>query len=223
MLFFNANNRYVNFGNIPLPTGTAFSISLWLIKDGATNAQDERVFSKESSGFDQQFAVNTTNQGGTNTGIQVRLQTTVGGTLSQNSDIRFGFNQLVHVCVTYDGSNVRLYINNQLSNTWAKTGNIVNSNNILCIGNRALDQARQYRGRVFDARLYDVTLGPEQVEEIFITRGEDNIHDGLFFRAPLDGYPQGTAATGANTVREITNGRHGTPLNSPVYEDKRYN
>lgn len=69
-----------------------------------------------------------------------------------------------------------------------------------------------------DVRFYRRVLSLAEIQSIYHSMGSDNIVNGLVGRWLMNEKPDGTAASGANSIKDISgNGNHGTPQNSPVY------
>lgn len=72
-----------------------------------------------------------------------------------------------HVAVTYDGANVRLYVNGKLEGTTPATGNLRTYTGNNAIGSRG-DGARELDGQIDDPRVYSEALTPGQVERLYM-------------------------------------------------------
>jgi hypothetical protein len=97
------------------------------------------------------------------------------------------------VAYTYDGSYIRFYINGALSGETAKTGNISTSAYNLRIGNLDyLPSPRYFDGQIFDNRIYNRGLTPNEIAEIYHRRGADRVWQGLVGWWRLDEKTSGT-------------------------------
>ncbi len=72
-----------------------------------------------------------------------------------------GFNQWYHIAFTYDGSNIRSYLNGVLQNTTAATGTIATNDNSLRIG--WYNSTPNYDGTLDNIRIYDQALTAAQI------------------------------------------------------------
>jgi len=74
-------------------------------------------------------------------------------------------------------------------------------------------------GSMYDFRIYKgIALSLQKIQSIYHSRGSDNIVNGLVGRWLMNEKPDGSTATVASSVIDISgNGNHGTPANSPVY------
>jgi len=88
-----------------------------------------------------------------------------------------------------------------------------------CIGSQANPTTeRSFDGILGDVRIYNKFMSEAEAKTICFSHGNDNIVDGLVGRWLMDEKPDGTSASGANSVIDISgNGNHGTPYNSPIY------
>ena len=70
----------------------------------------------------------------------------------------------VNIAGTYDGSNIKTYINGVLSTTTALTGSIPNNSNTLDIGRYNEANGTPYSERISDVLLYDTALTATEIE-----------------------------------------------------------
>ena len=120
-----------------------------------------------------------------------------------------------HVAGTYDGSNMRIYIDGSESNSIGKTGSIATSTIALHLGDRT-NQAtnRRWQGRLDDVRIYDRALSATEVQVlaglagVHVAVNSDVTWDGLIFNN-LNGTRGGTkfylstSGTGLLTIDEV--------------------
>src|SRR5204863_9687356 len=74
---------------------------------------------------------------------------------------------LTHVVGTYDGSNLRLYINGALAATTASGTNQQNTTNPLRIGANANSASEFFTGRIDDPAVYNTALGASTIQDHF--------------------------------------------------------
>jgi hypothetical protein len=72
-------------------------------------------------------------------------------------------NAWTHVAVTYDGSNLRIYVNGVLSNSAPKTGTIAASSYPLSIGGDRL-YAQYFKGTIDEVRIYNRALNQTEIQ-----------------------------------------------------------
>jgi hypothetical protein len=68
-----------------------------------------------------------------------------------------------HMATTYDGANLRLYINGVLRSTKAVTGSIITSGNPLKIGGNAI-WGEYFAGQIDEVRIYNRTLSATEIQ-----------------------------------------------------------
>ena len=121
------------------------------------------------------------------------------------------------VAATYDGANIKMYVNGVLEATTAKTGNLANS---LCgltgqttdfnIGNyfRNSADAEMFDGRIDDARVYNRALSAGEIRMLYY--GSPS-RSGLVGYWPLIGNTSGTFEPDFSGLKN-----HGTRTGGPV-------
>jgi len=138
---------------------------------------------------------------------------------SGNTSINDGAKHFV--AIVYDGTYIRLYVDDvedETTNVGSKS--VASPIHPPCIATNYKDGGEQnvWDGRIWDVRLYDTNLSISQLKNIYYAQGNDNVINILVGRWLLDESPDGTAASGTNSVIDISgNGNHGTPYNSPTY------
>jgi hypothetical protein len=70
-----------------------------------------------------------------------------------------------HLAFTYDGSNMRVYVNGVLDNTLAATGNIVTSGFPMSLGSYCLGTFSFFEGALDELAIYDYARSSEQILE----------------------------------------------------------
>ncbi len=72
-------------------------------------------------------------------------------------------NTWTHIAVTYDGANLRFYVNGVLRGTVARTGNIASNNGAIRIGGNNSSLQEFFRGLIDDVRIYNRALTAAQI------------------------------------------------------------
>ena len=72
-------------------------------------------------------------------------------------------NTWTHIAVTYDGTNLRFYVNGVLRGTVARTGNIASNNGAIRIGGNNSSLQEFFRGLIDDVRIYNRALTAAQI------------------------------------------------------------
>jgi concanavalin A-like lectin/glucanase superfamily protein len=73
-----------------------------------------------------------------------------------------------YLAVTYDGANIRLYVNGTLVATQAKTGTIATSTNPLEIGSDHI-YSQFFKGMIDEIRIYNLALSATQIQSDMAT------------------------------------------------------
>jgi len=86
-----------------------------------------------------------------------------------NEDFRFPNsvvprNEWSHIAVTYDGSDIKSYINGELKDSVARTGTLSTTTNSLFVGNRATGD-RAFEGKIEELRIWDISRNQEEIRE----------------------------------------------------------
>ncbi len=158
---------------VDIPTfnldGDAFTLSLWM-NLASQSERDGRLISKAKSTAvdDHTFMLSTY----TNKSLRFRLKTLNSGStleIRSNSD-SFQLNTWHHVVVTYNGSSVRILVDGIEVSDSRITGNIVQSNAGVALGNQPIDSGeRPLDGLLDQVRIYNRSL---TTEEIALLRNE---------------------------------------------------
>lgn len=87
---------------------------------------------------------------------------------SKMSGTMIAQNVWTHLAVTYDGENVRFYVNGDLKDTQACVTNISTpmTSNTFWIGSDSRSDATRLKGKMNDFRVYNHVLSPKEVKEI---------------------------------------------------------
>jgi len=85
------------------------------------------------------------------------------GTTSGTSG-RISSSGWVNLAATYDGSNIKTYINGDLSTTTSHSKAIPNNTNVLEIGRFSENPSKSYSERISDVLLYDTALDADEIE-----------------------------------------------------------
>lgn len=99
---------------------------------------------------------------------KLSLQLDINGWVKTETSA-LSINQWSHVVGTYDGSHLRIYVNDQLKNSYYKTGVIKSRNINLGIGSRANDVGTQFdfNGLIDEARIYNRALSSTEVQDLY--------------------------------------------------------
>jgi hypothetical protein len=155
-IVFDGVNDYINFGNVPSVTLTGSSVSLESWVNYNLSQQDWKGIIYKANG--------------NSTGYQLFIDSgervafgiiTTTGFLRPNAGFTLPANAWHHVVGSYDGSNMRIYVNGILYNTTAKSGNILASTTNLFVGMSFTSE--EFPGYISVARIYNKGLTATEV------------------------------------------------------------
>ena len=219
-LLFNGSTQYAKASN-PVNIRDGFTISFWINFSSffwANNALIGNVNRPNNTGWFIFYKRDTTPD-------QIRFQAGDGATwcfLNVWWDTPWNVGEEHHVVLTRSANILLMYDNGVLNTDKTDTAtsfNLVGAGTNLEIGKQA-NSTNHTNARIWDCRIYDGKVFTATEAKIqYESRGNDGITSYLAYRALLDEKSEGRAATGANTLIDISgNGYHGTPFNSPTYK-----
>ena len=120
---FNGTDQYVDAGNPSIFNNlTSFSFSCWF--NSNVKGNDDGILGKWLTGTNRSFALNLETSGASSN-IRFIVKTTNGGSAQAYiSGSNWSTGNWYNVSGTYDGSNVKLYLNGVLKDTVALTGTV---------------------------------------------------------------------------------------------------
>jgi len=145
---FDGTADYFTFGNNYMFSGTAsFSISFWIWQSAVQATTYAQPISKDAGASDcWLFTIFPLSDGAAGK-LQIRRQ--VGGVVKgATTSAALPLSQWNHIVATYDGSNIRLYLNGTLQQTTADTGSITANANAFTIGRSASGSTGYFAGRL---------------------------------------------------------------------------
>ena len=159
MISFDGVNDYSITSDIQAPTGTNYTASIWVRLDSSTAGVDSRFFWHGNYGVllykntANQFFCYIRNESGV--AVQALFGTLALGTW-------------LNLIATYDGSNIKVYVNGQFVTQLAQTGNIQAANlpNLFSIGGSA---AASFYAKcdISQVLIYNATLTNNQIQQNF--------------------------------------------------------
>jgi len=215
----------IAFGGFLTPPNTdQLSMCAFVQIDQNPDGGFARIFGHDNGATDIAFSLTTRDSldnGAKRTPQFVITTAQTGLTVLENADIQLSPDTLYHIAGVYDGSEMRLYLDGVEILSTPKSGDlIVQDTWNLLVANRP-DGARSFEGLIGDCRVYNRVLSDDELLDIRESFGEDNIQDGLLFRAPLDG-AEGTTLAG-NVLNELggefTTITAGVGFGNPTYEE----
>ena len=220
---FNGSTNYVSVPNAThLRPTTALTIAGWIKGDtwGAADDIDTIIRKGESSPNNYQFAI-------ADGRAALFLDDSDSGGIRGNTILQVG--RWYHVAATWDGANVRIYVDGQLDNSpTARSGLIGTDTRPLYLGGRS--GADLFDGMLYDVRLYSRALSQAEIITIYGFTGHWKFAEGsgttaadssgLANNATLSGGATWTSECAGNYAL-LTNGTGGiaqsaSPFNPPA-------
>jgi len=133
-----------------------------------------------------------------------------------------------HLAVTYNNSNTTndpiFYLDGTIvasTEEFPPVGAAVLETANIDIGYDSFTANTTMDGKEQDPRLYNRILSATEVEQLYYSRCQNVVLDGLVFWAPLNGAAgmpkfEGVAMGASNTVRDVISGAIGTPAGNPL-------
>ncbi len=157
-LTFDGTNDWVTVADKPsLDASGALTLEAWVRPNGGPTW---RTILLKENGSTLAYALYSAASGGTPMGIVL-----VGGTqqkLSGPSALPAG--AWSHLALTYDGSQMRLYVNGVQRASKAVTGSMPNSSGALRIGGNNVWRSEWFRGELDELRVYNRALGAGEIQ-----------------------------------------------------------
>ena len=147
---FDGTNDYIDIGNLQ-PSTTSLSISAWAYKTDTSNAS---IIGRGASVDYGIFVYGGTLQFGINAGGWTTLSTTLPT-----------LNQWFHVCATWDGTTMKLYVNGGTPVTQSKTGTITYTSNNTTIGKNSTLSGFEWDGKIDEVAIFDYALSERQIKQ----------------------------------------------------------
>lgn len=172
-LDFDGNNDYLDVGNFNI-SGDEMTISAWFYADRF--GTDPRVISKASStslnDHDWMFGFDDYNSSYAR--ILFRLKTDNNSTLELRGNYVPRY-EWCYITASYDGSNMKIYLNGQEVASRSQSGNIANSSKDVWIGANPTNAShRPFNGRLDEIAIFDRALSQSEIQDIF-EKGVDEI------------------------------------------------
>jgi len=200
-LDFDGVDDAVNIGNILSGGATQLSAEAWVYT--RTGGDDRVVAKSASSGPGSSSYIFSLAIAGTT--VRVRLLTSGpyswdGGTISLNT--------WHHIAFTYDGSNVRIYIDGAETASAPTSGSLPASSVTGYIGNNSPGVPRYWNGFIDEVRIYRRSLSADEVAQHYL---------GVFIdESDIEGLWHFDDGSGPTATDSSGNSNHGT-LNGPTW------
>lgn len=153
---FDGNDDFISFPKTAavLP-GTNFTIESWLRISNAIG--NTAIYSIDSSLSDTSLSINAS-------GLTPQIiMKTSNGTLIASANQNLALSSWTHLAVTYDGSNVKMYINGSLAMDTVFTGTPVTNGKNIYLGRKA-GLGSGYSGGMENYRFWDTALSQNTIE-----------------------------------------------------------
>jgi len=160
-LIFSGTNAVVTISNsASLDLTTGMTVEAWVDPSVVNNAWRDVIY----KGKDNYFLEGTSLSGSV---------PGAGGTFGASDQVLYGAaglptNTWSHLAATYDGSNIRLYVNGAQTASAAQSGMIATSTNPLQIGGDSF-YGQFYKGTIDEVRIYNVALTAAQIQSDMTT------------------------------------------------------
>jgi hypothetical protein len=160
---FDGTDDFIALPNLDV-SGSTLTLSAWVKNTAFPNNIDQRFISKSTDAAEQShyWLLSHSNAQGQNR-LRFRLRTGTHTTTLIASSGELPLNQWYHAAATYDGANMRLYLNGALVGTASKTGTIATNANVPVNIARSPDGTNYLRGTIDDVRIYRRALSASEI------------------------------------------------------------
>jgi len=202
--YFDGNNDYIYITNSSLVTGNYVSISLWVYTNGPVDGFPI------ISGNQNEYNIYIHNDS-----VIVWIMTNTPTPPSPNTSFWtdngfLPYNQWDHIVLNYDGSNLKMYVNNILSQSIPATGQIWSPQaDYLAFGKYFLNGSpsgtQSYKGKLDDVRIYNRGLNETEISALYnegLCYQTITVTDTLIINANFTGF---NPVTYANTIKIYPN------------------
>ena len=142
------------------------TISAWVYRD---DTGDDRIVCKSSGTnvANHAFSIGVINAGGTESRIRIRVGTITMVATSMDGALTFPTQEWTHLAMTYDGTELRSYVNGELDpNVFSVNGNLLSTADPVTIGNINNAQNRHFNGKLDDVGLWNRALAANEIESL---------------------------------------------------------
>ena len=162
-LTFNGTSSMVTVAdNTTLDLTNGMTLSAWVYP--TSNSPAWRTVILKENTTDLVYALYGTGD----TAVPQGMRLSGGATKAALGTVAPPLNTWTHLAVTYDGSNLRLYVNGTLTGTTAATGNMANSALPLRIGGNSI-WGEYFAGRIDEVRIFNRALAASEVTSMMGT------------------------------------------------------
>jgi chitodextrinase len=160
-MVFNGTNAWVTISDAAsLHLTSGMTLEAWVNPSTVSSAWRDVMY----KGNDMYYLEGTSDNG---------TRTGGGGTFGSIDAVIYGnaaltVNTWAHLALTYDGANLRLYVNGTQVSSQAQTGNIATSTNPLQIGGDNI-YGQYFAGTIDEIRVYNTALTQSQIQSDMVT------------------------------------------------------
>ncbi len=159
-LAFDGSNDYVSVPDSnSLDLSTALTLEAWVRPTASSGWRTVMLKENNSELAYAMYARESTNR----PSGWIRTNPTSGSSKSVAGTSGLALNTWTHLTTTYDGSNMRLYVNGSLVRTQATTGTLYNSGNPLKFGGNAV-WGEYFAGQLDEIRIYNRALTQTEIQ-----------------------------------------------------------
>jgi hypothetical protein len=153
---FDGVNDFINFGNNPTVTitGSAITLEAWINYNLSQEDWKGVIYKANGNGSGYQLFIDSSER------VAFGVITT-SGFLRPNSGFTLPPNTWQHIVGSYDGSNIRIYINGILYNTTPQSGSILASTTNLNVGMSFATE--ELPGYIAIAKIYNIGLTQSEI------------------------------------------------------------
>jgi chitodextrinase len=159
-LSFNGTNARVNINDAnSLDLTNAMTLEAW-VRPTALSGYRSVILKERSGGLSYSLYAANSSASPSAPGTFVNVG---GSDFGATTPTQLALNTWTHLAGTYDGSNLRLYINGALVSTQAVSGTMIVSGNALRIGGNSV-WGEYFNGTIDEVRVYNVALTAAQIQ-----------------------------------------------------------
>ncbi|MBD5781196.1 DUF1349 domain-containing protein [Pelagicoccus sp. NFK12] len=164
-LRFSGDGESVDLGSLDI-FGSQMTIAAWIRPDDL-NAPGDRIISKATGEQeDKHFWMLSTHRTNQGTKLRARLKTSSGGTETLVGSTNLLQGEWIHVAATYDGAELKLFLNGQEDGSLFMNGQIAENSTVpAAIGNQP-QGGNNFVGLIDEVRIYSQALNSSQLQSI---------------------------------------------------------
>ncbi|MDD4986082.1 MAG: LamG domain-containing protein, partial [Dehalococcoidales bacterium] len=209
-LNFNGSNNYVRVSNNTALNPSTITMSAW-IKTSTKDSTWRRIIDKA---YNNGYVLCMVGDSSGKVSVQINGKSVNGTTNVADNNWHF-------VTGTYDGSNIRIYVDGALQGTYAYTGTITSNAYDLAIGiNQSTSAGSEaFKGNIDEVSIYNRALSQTEIQALMANRPTSN-PDGLVAYYSFD---DGTAIDNSGNGYDGTVNGASAALDRMIYDDFKPN